>query len=177
MDIQDCAIVRTLTITHTNEFPASLIQTSVTRDTYHCALAHLVMESVRKALDITMPLTINDDTRRAFQPMVTLESGCFQTLAYSYRRPTLTRSVSDPCIMTTNTLQHTSTEAPAQHKNNSTPLRRFATMPPPSTTGHTPLTPNPNAVAIDSLRRTFNLLSAANLFPDETPDTDGYNKT
>ena len=35
----------------------------------------------------------------------------------------------------------------------------------------TPLTPNPNTVAIDSLRRSFNPISATNLFPDETPDT------
>ena len=46
-------------------------------------------------------------------------------------------------------------------------------MPPPSSTaGRTPLTPNPNAVVIDSLRRTLNPISATNLSPDETPDTD-----
>ena len=54
---------------------------------------------------------------------------------------------------------------------------RFATMPPPSITGRTPLTPNPSTVAIDSLRRTFNPMSATNLFPDETPDTDRCNTT
>ena len=50
-------------------------------------------------------------------------------------------------------------------------------MPPPSTTGRTPLTPNPNAVAIDSLRRTLNPISATNLSPDETPDTDRCDTT
>ena len=150
---------------------------NVTRDTYHCALAHLVMESVRKALGITMSLTANNDARRAFQPMLTLDSERFRTLVHSYRRPTLTRSVSDPSIVTTNTLKHASTETPIQHNNNSSPLRRFATMPPPSTTGRTPLTPNPNAVAIESLPRTLNPISATNLFPDETPDTDRCNTT
>ena len=73
-----------------------------TRDTYHCALAHLVVESIRKALDITMSLTANNDARRAFQPMLTLALGRFQILVHSYRRPTLARSVSDPSIVTTN---------------------------------------------------------------------------
>ena len=103
-----------------------------------------LMESIRKALGITMPLTANNDARRAFQPMLTLDFEHFQTLVYSYRRPTLARSVSDPSIVTTNTLKHTSTgETPIQHNNNSSPLHRFATMPPPSTTGRTPLTPKP----------------------------------
>ena len=50
-------------------------------------------------------------------------------------------------------------------------------MPPPSTTGRTPLTPGPNTYAVDSLRRTFNPISATNLFPDETPDTDRASST
>ena len=50
-------------------------------------------------------------------------------------------------------------------------------MPPPPATGCTPLTPNPNAVAIGSLRRTLNPTSATYLFPDETPDTDRCNNT
>ena len=130
------------------------------------------MESIRKALDITTSLTTNNDARRAFQLMPTLESERFQTLVHSYRRPTLTRSVSDPSIVTTKISTHTLTETPIQHNNNSSPLRRFATMPPPSTTGRTPLAPNPNTVAIDSLRRTFNPIWATNLFPDETPGAE-----
>ena len=50
-------------------------------------------------------------------------------------------------------------------------------MPPPSTTGRTPLTPYPNTIAIDSLRRTFNPVLATNLFPDETPDTGRISST
>ena len=50
-------------------------------------------------------------------------------------------------------------------------------MPPPSTAGRTPLTPDPNAAAIGSLRRTLNPISATHLFPDETPDTDRCNTT
>ena len=75
---------------------------NVTRDTFHCALAHLVMESTRKALDITTSLTTNNDSRRAFQLMPTLGSERFQTLIHSYRRPALTRSMSDPSIRTIN---------------------------------------------------------------------------
>ena len=130
------------------------------------------MESIRKALDITTSLTTNNDARRAFQLMPTLESERFQTLVHSYRRPTLTRSVSDPFIVTTKIPTHKLTETPIQHNKNSSSLLRFATMPLPSTTGRTPLTPNHNTVAIDSLRRTFNPISATNRFPDETPDTD-----
>ena len=74
---------------------------NVTRDTFHCALAHLVMESIRKALDITTSPTTNNDSRRAFQLMPTLDSERFKTLVHSYRRPTLTRSMSDPSITTT----------------------------------------------------------------------------
>ena len=135
------------------------------------------MESIRKALDITTSLTTNNDARRAFQLMPTLESERFQTLVHSYRRPTLTRSVSDPSIVTTKILTHTLNETPIQHNNNSSPLRRFVTMPPPSTTGRTPLTPNPNTVTIGSLRRTVSPFSATNLFPDETPDTDRISST
>ena len=50
-------------------------------------------------------------------------------------------------------------------------------MPPPSTTGRAPLTPNPTTIAIDSLQRTFSPISATNLFPDETPDTDRISST
>ena len=50
-------------------------------------------------------------------------------------------------------------------------------MPPPSTTGRTPLTPGLNTYAIDSLRHSFNPISARNLFPDETPDTDRASST
>ena len=50
-------------------------------------------------------------------------------------------------------------------------------MPPPSTTERTPLTPGPNICTIDSLQRTFNPISATNLFPDETPDTDRASST
>ena len=50
-------------------------------------------------------------------------------------------------------------------------------MPPPSTTGRTPLTPGPYTDAIDSLRRTLIPISATNLFPDETPDTDRAGST
>ena len=50
-------------------------------------------------------------------------------------------------------------------------------MPPSSTTGRTPLTLGPNTYAIDSLRRTVNPISATNLFPDETPDTDRVSST
>ena len=42
---------------------------NVTRDTFHCALAHLVMESTRKAFDITTSLTTNDDSRRPGVPI------------------------------------------------------------------------------------------------------------
>jgi hypothetical protein len=79
--------------------------------------------------------------------------------------------------MTNNTLKRTPTETPVRHNNISSPLRRFATMPPPSTTGRTPLTPGPNTDATDPLRRFFNLTSATNLFPDETPDTDRVSST
>ena len=137
------------------------------------------MESIRKALDITTSPTTNNDARRAFHVMPTLGSERFQTLVHSYRRPTLTRSVSDPSIVTINTSAHTLTKTPTQHtgNNNSSPLRRFATMPPRSTTGRTPFAPNPNAVAIDSLRRTFDPISATDLFPDETPGTDRISST
>ena len=150
---------------------------NVARDTFHCALAHLVMESIQKAFDITTSLTTNDDSRRAFQLIPTLDSERFQTLVHSYRRPTLTRSVSDPSIRTINKSDNTPTETPARHNNVSSPLRRFTTMPPPSTTGRTPLTPGLNTYAIDSLRRSFNPISATNLFPDETPDTDRASST
>ena len=39
---------------------------NVARDTFHCTLAHLVMESIQKAFDITTSLTTNDDSRRVF---------------------------------------------------------------------------------------------------------------
>ena len=150
---------------------------NVTRDTFHCALAHLVMESIQKAFDITTSLTTNADSRQAFQLIPTLDSERFRTLVHSYRRPTLTRSVSDPSIKTINKSDNTLTETPTRHNAVSSPLRRFATMPPPSTTGCTPLTPGPNTYAINSLRRTFNPISATNLFPDETPDTDRAGST
>ena len=150
---------------------------NVTRDTFHCALAHLVMESIQKAFDITTSLTTNADSRQAFQLIPTLDSERFHTLVHSYRRPTLTRSVSDPSIKTTNKSDNTLTETPTRHNAVSSPLRRFTTMPPPSTTGCTPLTPGPNTYAINSLRRTFNPISATNLFPDETPDTDRAGST
>ena len=79
--------------------------------------------------------------------------------------------------MTNNTLKRTPTETPVRHNNISSPLRRFATMPPPSTTGRTPLTPGLNTYATDSLRHSFNPISATNLFPDETPDTDRASST
>ena len=150
---------------------------NVTRDTFHCALAHLVMESIQKAFDITTSLTTNADSRQAFQLIPTLDSERFHNLVHSYRRPTLTRSVSDPSIRTTNKSDNTLTETPARHNNISSPLRRFTTMPPPSTTGRTPLTPGLNTYAIDSLRHSFNPISATNLFPDETPDTDRASST
>ena len=132
------------------------------------------MESIQKAFDITTPLTTNADSRQAFQLIPTLDSERFHTLVHSYRRPALTRSVSDPAIKTTNKSDNTLTETPTRHNGVSPPLRRFATMPPPSTTGSTPLTPGPNTktYAIYSSRRTVNPISATNLFPDETPDTD-----
>ena len=104
------------------------------------------MESIRKALGITTSLTTNNDARRAFQLMPTLDSERFQTLVHNYRRPTLTRSVSNPSIVTTNTLKHTPSETPTQHNNNnnnnnSSPLRRFATMPPPLDVPHSSLAP------------------------------------
>ena len=43
--------------------------------------------------------------------------------------------------------------------------------------GRAPLTPGPDTYAIGSLRRTFNPISATNLFPDETPDTDRASST
>ena len=100
---------------------------------------------------------------RAFQSMPALESERSQALVHSYRRSTLTRSVSDPSIVTTKISTHTLNETPIQHNNDSSPLRRFVTMPPPSTTGRTPLTPNPNTVTIGSLRRTSSPFSATNL--------------
>ena len=79
--------------------------------------------------------------------------------------------------MTTNKSNNTLTETPARHNDVLSPLRRVATMPPPSTTERTPLIPNPSTVAIKPLRRTLNPMSATNLFPDETPDTDRCNTT
>ena len=131
------------------------------------------MESIQKAFDIlTTSLTTNADSRQAFQLIPTLYSERFHTLVHSYRRPTLARSVSDPSIKTINKSDGTLTETSTRHNAVSSPLRRFATMPPPSITGCTPLTPGPDAYATNSLRRTFNPISATNLFPDETPDTD-----
>ena len=43
--------------------------------------------------------------------------------------------------------------------------------------GAPPLTPGLNTYTIDSLRRSFNPISATNLFPDETPDTDRASST
>ena len=112
---------------------------NVTRDTFHCALAHLVMESTRKAPErhhhvshnkqrCTTNVPINADSG-----IGTLPNSCSQLSTTS----TLTRSVSDPSIVTTTIPTHTLTETPIQHNNNSSPLRRFVTMPPPSTTGRT----------------------------------------
>ena len=68
--------------------------------------------------------------------------------------------------------------APGELSTNvSSPLRRFVTMPPPSTTGRTPPTPSHSTYTIGSLRRTFNPISATNLFPDETPDADRASST
>ena len=180
-DTQACGLCHSSNTHHNIHKRISLIahpDKNVARDTFHCALAHLVMESIHKAFDITTSPTTNDDSRRAFQLIPTLDSECFRTLVHSYRRPKLTRSVSDPSIKATNNLDNTLTETPARHNDVSSPLRRFATMPPPSTTGRTPLTPGPNTYAADSLlRHTFNPISATNLFPDETPDTGRASST
>ena len=101
---------------------------NVARDTFHCALAHIVMESIQKAFDITTSLTTNDDSRRAFQLIQTLDSERFQTLVHSYRRPALTRSVSDPSIRTINKSDNTLTETPTRHNDASSPPRRFTTI-------------------------------------------------
>ena len=39
------------------------------------------------------------------------------------------------------------------------------------------VSPPLNTYAVDSLRRSFNPISATNLFPDETPDTDRVSST